>query len=145
VQQALLPGVFKIRATLNRIDRRGKLSHGPCNVLDKHRQGLSRVRKLSTFFVDNCVHHLYKGAVSWFFQSVFCFAIKKWTLWFFSINQHVEIKARAVTRVSGRSPYDFVTIVDEEDGIDANCQEGVGASIRTNDALYCVTASGLVL
>lgn len=50
-----------------------------------------------------------------------------------------------MTRVSGRSPYDFVTIVDEEDGINANCQEGVGASIRTNEALYCVTAGAPVL
>jgi hypothetical protein len=32
---------------------------------------------LSTIFVDNCVHSLYKGTVSWFFESIFCFAIKK--------------------------------------------------------------------
>jgi len=68
---------LKTRATLNRIDKRGKLIDKKKTVLDKRCNRSSRAEKLSTIFVDNCVHSLYKGAVSWFFERVFCFAIKK--------------------------------------------------------------------
>jgi hypothetical protein len=68
---------LKNRATLNRIDKRGKLRDKKQDALDKRRDRPSRCKKLSTIFVDNCVHSLRKGMVSRFFESVFCSAIKK--------------------------------------------------------------------
>jgi len=68
---------LKSRATLNRIDRRGKHADKSNVPLDNRARAPSRARKLSTIFVDKCVHSFYKRTVSRFFESVFCFAIKK--------------------------------------------------------------------
>jgi hypothetical protein len=137
--------MFKIRATLNCIDRRGKLSNGCSNALDKCCGTLSRTEKLSTIFVDNCVHHFYKGVVSWFFQSFFCIAIKKCASAFLFYNQYVEIMPRVTMRVSGRSPDVFVTFVDEEDNLGPKCQERNGRSIRPRDAFVFSESLGFVL
>src|SRR6185369_6668849 len=78
------PQHLKTRATLNCIDKRGKQRDKKTGELDKHCSGQSNREKLSTIFVDNCVHSLYKAAVSWFFESLFCFAIKKCAPIFYS-------------------------------------------------------------
>ena len=68
---------FETRATLNRIDKCGKQRDTKGCALDKRCGKQSNYKKLSTFFVDKCVHSFYKDAVSRFFESVFCFTIKK--------------------------------------------------------------------
>jgi hypothetical protein len=74
----------------------------------------TRLEKLSTIFVDNTVHSLYKEEVSGVGKSVFCSAIKKYAPRFSYFIQWLAFEGRVVVRFPGCSHYRFVTIVDEE-------------------------------
>lgn len=74
---------------------------------------LSHAQKLSTIFVDNIVHSLYKQNVSGVFISIFCSAIKKYTSRLNHINHGFTKRPRVAAGFRGGSCFDFVTVVDE--------------------------------
>jgi hypothetical protein len=83
-------------------------------ALDKFGNVHSRWKKLSTIFVDNTVHSLYKEKVSGVGKSVFCSTINKYALHLSYLIQRVAFEGRVVVRSAGCWHERFVTIVDEE-------------------------------
>ena len=106
---------FENRATVNRIDRRGKSARKYRIGLDKRCIDSYYSKNLSPILVDKCVHRIRIGTVSRPFQSLFCCAIKKCAATLMYIKQCVENILPVEIEVDRKSVANFVATVDEAD------------------------------
>lgn len=82
--------------------------------LDSAASRLSNAEFLSTIFVDNVVHSLYKRAISGVCRSLFCFEPKKCATFFSEVNHEVVEDPRVVAWFAGRESFSLMTAVDEK-------------------------------